>query len=161
MTFDLGGAVNSMSEWLCGSALVKAVVSNPVYTALLLTTIVVVIILSMYYKEFKRGGTKKVVRMTIYLLLAVAAMIFIHHYAVERAARTTIANEGVREVFRGIAQSREINPTTISTLGTTGAATGGASAVAPQAATDARAETHQRQDNVGDVALDEIADIEV
>src|SRR5208337_5070627 len=84
MPFDVGGAVNAAADWLCGSALVKGIVNNPIFTALLLTAIAIVIILGMYYREFRSGGKKKMIRMTIYLLFAVAIVVFVHHYAVER-----------------------------------------------------------------------------
>jgi Mn2+/Fe2+ NRAMP family transporter len=117
MPFDVGGAVNAAADWLCGSALVKGIVNNPIFTALLLTAIAIVIILGMYYREFRSGGKKKMVRMTIYLLFAVAIVVFVHHYAVERCIRTEAAQKGVRDVFQGIAQSRQINPTSVTIMG--------------------------------------------
>lgn len=114
MPFDIGSTVNAAADWLCGSALVKGIANNAIFTALLLTTIVVVIILGMYYREFRSGGKKKMIRMTIYLLFFVTAVVFVHHYAVERCIRSDAAQKGLRDVFQGIEQSRQINPTSVS-----------------------------------------------
>lgn len=117
MGFDIGAAVNSLSDWLCGSALVKGIVSNPIFTALLLTATVVIILLSMYYKEFKIGGKKKLVRIALFLFAAICVVIFIHHRCIERSIQSVTAQKGVRDVFEGIAQSRQMNPTVVSVQG--------------------------------------------
>jgi hypothetical protein len=164
MPFDVGSAINSAADWLCGSALVKGIVSNPIFTALLLTSIAIVIILGMYYREFRAGGKKKMLRMTIYLLGMIAAVVFVHHYAVERCIRTDAAQKGVREVFQGIAESRQINPTNVSV------AVGGRSSegirelesnphiVSPPPAPLPVA-AHERPDNVGGEVEEDVRDM--
>jgi hypothetical protein len=115
--------------------------SNSIFAAMLLTAIAVVIILGMYYDELRGGGRKKMTRMVIYLFVGMLVVVFIHHYAMTTAISGDMAQKGVRDVFQGVAQSQQINPTNISTI------TGRGEGVPAE-----------RPDNVGDA--DNVDDVE-
>ena len=104
--FNLGNAVNSAADWLCGAPIVRSVVSNPVFTALLITALAAIVVMSTYHYQIKRAGSKRGVRALLYVFLIVTAVIFVHHYAVMRIARETSQQKGVRDVFSSIQQSQ-------------------------------------------------------
>jgi len=105
--FDLGGSINSAAEWACSAPIIRTIVNNAVFTAILITAIVAVIMLGTYYDRAKYGGSKQAVRSTLYVGLLVMMVMFVHHYAVQQAARDAAAHKGVRDVFSGIQASRE------------------------------------------------------
>ena len=105
--FSLGGAVNSAADWACSAPVVRGIVGNPVFTALLITALVVVVAMAVYYRQIRRGGTRKAVKAVLYIFILVTAVTFVHHYAVARGARDAAAQKGMRDVFSSIQQSRE------------------------------------------------------
>ena len=105
--FDLGGAINACADWACGAPIIRGIVSNAVFTALLITALVVVVVMALYRYQIKQAGAKKGARAVLYVLFLVTAVMFVHHYAVMRIARDSAAQKGVRDVFSSIQQSRE------------------------------------------------------
>jgi len=139
--FDLGGAINASADWVCNAPVIRGIVSNPVFTALLITALVAVVVMALYHYQVKSAGTKKAVKAFLYVFLLVTAVMFVHHYAVMRSARDAAAQKGVRDVFSSIQQSRESSfgaavpvvpmgweatAAVADTGGVTGGATGGA-----------------------------------
>jgi hypothetical protein len=106
--FDLGGAVNSAADWACSAPVVRSVVSNPVLTALLITALAAIVVAALYHHQVRRGGVKRGARALFYVFFAVTAVTFVHHYATMRLAREVSQQKGVRDVFSGIQQSRNI-----------------------------------------------------
>jgi len=106
MAFDLGGTVNATADWFCNAPLVRSVVNNPFFTALLITALVAVVIMALYHQQIKQGGLKREIRAFLYIFLSVLMVVFVHHYAVTSAARRSAAQTGVRDVFSSIEQSR-------------------------------------------------------
>lgn len=106
--FDLGGAVNGAAEWFSNAPIIRGVVNNPVFTALLLTALVAIIAMGLYHYPIKQAGAKKGVRALFYVFFAAAAVMFVHHYSVMRSARDVATRKGIRDVFTGIQQSREM-----------------------------------------------------
>lgn len=106
MGFDLGSAINSAADWVCSAPIVRGVVSNPVFTALLIVSLAAIVVMALYHYQVKRAGLKKGVRAFIYVFLIVLAVQFVHHYAVLRCARQAAVQKGVRDVFTSIEQSR-------------------------------------------------------
>lgn len=104
--FSLGGAVNSGADWVCGLPIVRGIITNSVYTALLITALVVIVALGVYRAQLAKAGTRKALRATLYLFFLVTAVMFIHQYTLTRAAHDTAAAQNVRDVFAGIEQSR-------------------------------------------------------
>jgi hypothetical protein len=106
MGFDLSGAINGAAEWFCCAPVVRSVVNNPIFTALLITALAFIIIMALYHYPIKRAGVRRGLRAGLYVFLAVAAIIFVHHYAVMRSAQQAAAQKGIRDVFAGVEQSR-------------------------------------------------------
>ena len=106
--FDLGGAVNGTAEWACSAPIIRTVISNPVFTALLITALAAIVVMSLYHYQIKRAGTKRATRALLYVFFIVTAVMFVHHYATMRIARDSTAQKGVRDVFSSIQQSRSI-----------------------------------------------------
>jgi hypothetical protein len=104
--FDLGGAINGTAEWACNAPIIRTVVNNPIFTALLITALVVIVIMALYHYQIKQAGAKKAVKAFLYVFLLVTAVMFVHHYAVMRSARDAASQKGVRDVFSSIEQSR-------------------------------------------------------
>lgn len=107
--FSLGGAVNGFADWVCSAPLIHGVISNPVFTSLLITALAAVVVLSLYGKPVRHGDNKRGGRALLYVFLLVTTVIFVHHYAVMRAARDMDHTAGVRAVYAGIEASRAIN----------------------------------------------------
>jgi hypothetical protein len=107
--FSLGGAVNGFADWVCSAPLIHGVISNPVFTSLLITALAAVVVLSLYGKPVSHGDNKRGCRALLYVFLLVTTVIFVHHYAVMRAARDMDHTAGVRAVYAGIEASRAIN----------------------------------------------------
>lgn len=129
--FDLGGTVNGAAEWVSTAPLIRTVINNPVFTALLITAIVAVIVLGTYYDRVREGGAKKAVRTTLYVFFFVSMVMFVHHYCVCKTARDATAHKGVRDVFAGIQASRDHEGgTPVMPRGYGEAATGGAARAA-------------------------------
>jgi hypothetical protein len=154
---DLGHAVNSAADWLCGAPLIRGVVNNPVFTALLIVALAAVVMMALYHRQLRGMGAKRALRALLYVFLLTAAVQFVHHYAVQRCARRDAAQKGVRDIFSSIEQSRET-----SALGTgLGApATGGA----PPESDPERARPRTggyRPDNVASDASLDIEDVVV
>jgi len=106
--FNLGSAINSAADWVCGAPIIRSIVSNPVYTALLITALAAIVVMAIYHYQIKRAGTKRAVRALLYVFLIVTAVVFVHHYAVMRMARETSQQSGVRDLFSSIQESRGI-----------------------------------------------------
>lgn len=131
--FNLGNAVNSAADWTCSAPIIRSVVSNPVFTALLITALAAIVVMSIYHYQIKRAGAKRGVRALLYVFLVVTAVTFVHHYAVMRIARDTTEQKSIRAVFSEIAQSQASgagNSVPVYPMGHKGAriAVGGASA---------------------------------
>lgn len=107
MGFDLGSSVNSMADWVCNASVVRGIVSNPVFTALLITALIVIVLMGLYRYPIKRSGTKRAVRALIYIFLLCTAVMFVHHCAVMNYAQDFASQKGVREVFSSIQNSQE------------------------------------------------------
>ena len=105
--FDIGGAVNASADWVCNAPVVRSIVNNPVYTALLVTALAAVIAIALYGPQVKSAGARKGAKALIYMLLASLSVLFVHHYAVTQSASDMAAQKGVRDVFSSIEQSRE------------------------------------------------------
>jgi hypothetical protein len=106
--FNLGSAINSAADWVCGAPIIRSIVSNPVYTAFLITALAAIVVMAIYHYQIKRAGTKRAVRALLYVFLIVTAVVFVHHYAVMRMARETSQQSGVRDLFSSIQESRGI-----------------------------------------------------
>lgn len=106
--FNLGSAVNNAADWACSAPVIRGVVSNPVFTALLITALAAIVVMTLYHYQIKRAGVKRGVRALLYVFFIVTAVIFVHHYAVMRIARDTTQQKGVRDVFSSIQQSRDV-----------------------------------------------------
>jgi hypothetical protein len=104
--FDIGGAINASADWACNAPIIRTVVSNPVFTALLITALVVIVIMGLYSYRVKAAGTKRGIRAILYIFMLVMAVMFVHHYAVMKIARDSEASRSVRDVFSSIDQSR-------------------------------------------------------
>ena len=131
--FNLGNAVNGAADWACSAPIIRSVVSNPVFTALLITALAAIVVMSIYHYQIKRAGAKRGIRALLYVFLVVTAVTFVHHYAVMRIARDTTEQKGIRAVFSEIAQSQAsgaVNSVPVYPMGYEGAriAVGGASA---------------------------------
>jgi len=105
--FDLGGAVNSCAEWCSSAPIIRTIVGNPVFTALLITALIAIVVMGLYHYPIKQAGGKKGVRALLYVFLLVSAVMFVHHYAVMRGARDIATRKSIRDVFSSIQQSRE------------------------------------------------------
>jgi hypothetical protein len=163
--FNLGGAINSAADWACSAPIIRSVVSNPVYTALLITAAATIIAMALYHYQIKRAGAKRAARALIYLFLVVAAVTFVHHYAVMRVAQETTQQKGVRDVFSSIQQSRDVGAVgsvPVYPMGYEGdrRATGGAAdddcGCSDAADGGARADNHTRADNVAAAGPDDL-----
>lgn len=106
--FDLGGAVNSAAEWVCGAPVVRKLVGNPVAVALLLAALVAVVMMAQYRAEVRAAGWRKAGRALFYLLVSTVSLMFVHHYSVMRLARAEASGTEIREVFTGIEVSRKV-----------------------------------------------------
>jgi hypothetical protein len=103
---SLGGAVNSGADWVCGMPLVRSIVSNSVFTALLITALAAIVALSVYRAQLKGAGGRKAVRAFLYLFFLVTAVMFVHQYTLTKSARASAESQNIRDVFAGIQQSR-------------------------------------------------------
>lgn len=107
MSFNIGGAVNSAADWACNAPIIRGIVSNPVFTALLITALVVIVVMALYHDQLKKAGVKRKVRAVLYIFLLVTAVMFVHHYAVNSIARESAVQQGARDMFRSIQDSRD------------------------------------------------------
>lgn len=118
--------------------------------------------IALYRNKLKGTGLRLAAKAFLYTLLLVTAVMFVHHYAVTRRARDESAQQGVREVFSGIQQSREANlphrvPVIPDIPGVQGgldyaagaAASDAAGAAASDAASDAADDTAEYQGGAG------------
>lgn len=99
--FDLGGTVNDAADWVCNAPLVRGVINNPVFTALLITALVVIVIMA---QQQQKCSAKSI----FYIFLIITTVIFVHHYAVLQITQEHVTTTGVRSVFSSIQQSREM-----------------------------------------------------
>ena len=106
MGFDLGSAVNGAADWVCNAPLVRGIVSNPIFTALLIVALAAIVVMALYHAQIKKARLKRGVKAFIYVFLIVLAVVFVHHYAVVRTAQLSAAQKGLRDVFSTIEQSR-------------------------------------------------------
>jgi hypothetical protein len=102
MPLELGEAVNNAASWVCTAPLVRGIVSNPVFTALLITALVVVVIMALYGTEVRNGAWKRKARLGIYVFMLVTAVVFVHHYAVTATLRSQMSREDVHSQFQSI-----------------------------------------------------------
>lgn len=105
---SLGGAVNSVGDWACDSKLVRGVVRNPIYTALLILALVAVVLMATYREPIRRGGGRRAARAFVYGLLLVVGVMTVHNYSVRREASATAAQKDLRDAFTSIEASRSV-----------------------------------------------------
>jgi hypothetical protein len=105
--FSLASAVNGAAEWACRAPLLRSVVGNPVFTALLITALVAVVVIA-FCRGAVKTSTRGRARALLYTFLMVTAVMFFHHHATLSRAREDTAQSGVRDVFSSIQQSREL-----------------------------------------------------
>lgn len=106
MSYDIGSCVNSSANWVTSSPIIKGIVQNPFFTALVITVLTIIIFMANY--RVKKEGTKKVVRVFIYIFLSVTAVMYVHNYIIIQQTHEAHSTQGVRDVFAGIEQSRKI-----------------------------------------------------
>ena len=107
MGYDLGKTINNTAARICNSRPVNAVVSNPLYMALLLTAAAVIIVLAMY-RGVLQEGKKRLARTALYILLVMTAMCFIHHYAVNRRCASTAQQQTQRSLIEAVSASTAV-----------------------------------------------------
>jgi hypothetical protein len=105
--FDLGGAINASADWVCGAPIIRSIVSNPVFTALLIPALAATVVMAVYHYEIKTAGSKRACRALLYVFLIVTAVVFVHHYAMSRILQETSQQSGIRDVFNSIEISRQ------------------------------------------------------
>lgn len=112
MGFDISHTLDRVASWLCSSSIINAVISNPIFTALLITALAVVVIMGVLHYSVRNSGWKRIARMSIYLLLVVSAVVFVHHYAVLNRTKTETMMQNSRDVFQslGTVQGRGEHP---------------------------------------------------
>jgi hypothetical protein len=125
MGFDLGATVNSAADWVCNAPLVRGIVRNPIYTALLVTALAAIVAMALYGNQIRKAGLKRGARALLYMLLSATAVLFVHHSAVSSAARDAADQKDVRTVFASIQQSRDAGTTTPGSQPGSQPATGG------------------------------------
>src|SRR5271166_6483673 len=103
---DLGSTINGAADWVSNAPIVRGIVSNPVFTALLIVALAAIVVMALYHYQIKQAGLKRGLRALLYVFLVVLAVVFVHHHAVTRAARATATQQGIREVFSSLEQSR-------------------------------------------------------
>lgn len=156
--FNLGNAVNGAADWLCSAPIIRSVVSNPVFTALLITALAAIVVMSIYHYQIKRAGSKRGVRALLYVFLIVTAVIFVHHYAVMRIARETSQQKGVRDVFSSIQQSQTFGTPGIVPVYPMGYESQRAGGVLGGAVADATADCGCPDARTGGVRADNVAE---
>lgn len=105
---SLGGAVNSVGDWACDSKLVRGVVRNPIYTALLILALIAIVLMATYREPIRRGGGRRAARAFVYGLLLVVGVMVVHNYSVRREASATAAQKDLRDAFSSIEASRSV-----------------------------------------------------
>ena len=105
---SLGGAVNSAGDWACDSKLVRGVIRNPIYTALLILALVAVVLMATYREPIRRGGGRRAARAFVYGLILVVGVMALHNYSVRREASATAAQKDLRDAFTSIEASRSV-----------------------------------------------------
>ena len=104
MPLDLGAAVNSGSEWITRAPIVRTVMSNPIYTALLLTALIILVL--AYIKDGSMSDSwRATIKTFVYIFIAALAVITVHHYTMVSKFRSEGAGENVRRTFDSIQQA--------------------------------------------------------
>lgn len=104
--FGLSDAVNGAADKICNMVLVRRVVRNPLFTALLITALIAVIAMAFYGSSIRNSGLKKAARVFIYSLLATTAVSYLSYHTMSRMFSETERKEEMRNVFNGIELSR-------------------------------------------------------
>ena len=104
--FSLGGAINASADWVCNAPIIRGIIGNPVFTALLITALAAIVVMAAYHYQIKQAGAKRGARTLIYTFILVTMVMFVHHYAVSRTARDSASQQGIRDVFSSIETSR-------------------------------------------------------
>jgi hypothetical protein len=96
---NIGAAVNSAADWVSDAPPIRAVVSNPLLTAVLLTAIAVVFVLAM------RQSSRINFRAIIYMFIVTASVLFIHHRVVNRMVAEDSLQRDTRDIFNTIVEA--------------------------------------------------------
>lgn len=107
--FNIACAVNGVSERICKAKIVRSIAENPIFTALLITALVVIVIMAQYYYKIKKEGNTKLAKTVLYIFLLVTAVMFLHNYASEKLIKSTFDQQGLRDMFSSIQQTRDTN----------------------------------------------------
>lgn len=105
-SFNIGGTVNSAADWLCNAPVIRGIVNNPIFTALLITALISIVVMSLYHYQIKRLGIKRGVRAILYTFFIVTAVTFVHHYAVVNITRERYQQKGVLDIHSSIRHSQ-------------------------------------------------------
>ena len=105
-SFDIGGAVNGAADWACNAPIIRGIVGNPIFTALLITALAAIIAMAIFRRQVSRASGTSIARALIYLFLSATAVLFVHHYAVTRSSSDCAQQQNMRHVFSSIKESQ-------------------------------------------------------
>ena len=106
MPFNVGESINYVSEKFTSSPLVKNIMKNPFYTALLIVAIIVLIILFVFrnvdFSGEEESLGKLVFRGSIYMILVVTAIQFLNNQIWIQDTKNKSSSAEVKAVFGGV-----------------------------------------------------------
>lgn len=106
MPFNVGESINYVSEKFTSSPLVKNIMKNPFYTALLIVAIIVLIILFVFrnvdFSGEEESLGKLVFRGSIYMILIVTAIQFLNNQIWIQDTKNKSSSAEVKAVFGGV-----------------------------------------------------------
>lgn len=106
MPFNVGESINYVSGKFVNAPIVRAVMKNPFYTAILIVMIIVLIILYVFRNVDFEGEdeslSKLVFRGSIYMLLVITAIQFLNNQIWLEDKKSSVSDEGVKNIFGGV-----------------------------------------------------------
>lgn len=106
MPFNVGESINYVSEKFINAPIVRGIMKNPFYTAVMIVMIIVLIILYVFRNVDFEGEdeslSKLVFRGSIYMLIIITAIQFLNNQIWLEDKKSSVSNEGVKNVFGGV-----------------------------------------------------------
>jgi hypothetical protein len=111
MGLDIGGSINSTSDWLCNKSYLSTAIRNPFSAALLITAIIVIIILANYsLLDGTHEKRVKLVKTSIYIYIGIMSFLFIHYSSITECVKATYKDQESEDVMQNINNLRDTAP---------------------------------------------------
>lgn len=103
MEYDLGEAINSITNWITEETFMATVFKNSFASAIMLVVVIFIILSLNYDNLFNKRS--RFIKTAVYLTITITAFLFIHYAAIKNKLSKTIGNVEQEQLISDINHS--------------------------------------------------------